>query len=48
MWIMYRDGMGVCQMGIDGNVTFYDGFAWFRCEDWEMKITIEDVVEIGS
>lgn len=48
MWIAYRDELGICEMGVDGTVAFADGFAWFSCEEWDFKIPIEDVIEIGN
>jgi len=48
MWIAYRDELGICQMGVDGNVSFSDGLAWFSCEGWDMKVPAEDVIEVGE
>ena len=48
MWIAYRDELGICEMGVDETVIFADGFAWFSCGEWDMKVPIEDVIEIGG
>lgn len=48
MWIAYRDGLGICEMGVDETVSFNDGFAWFSCDGCDFKIPIKDVVEIGN
>ena len=48
MWIAYRDDKGILKVKVDETVYFYNGFAWFACDDVDFKIPIDHVVEIGK